>query len=299
MNDPLASQVERFADLMAHIDDPFAEPSAVLASSGLDDASYRSLVDGWRARFDRDESGSLAERFAGAYAAARAGGRREEPRSSAPENPIDPRFLNAAALAFREEAAKVALEPMPGDAPPPIALSPVILSAPVASAPEPPPPAIIAAPPVETYAEKRARFAGTMEIGHLVPRDAVPFVPAAGVQRPIDPPPAPAPPRVPTGTADISAFIPRDLLPFPGSPPPPAPPPPSAGDRPSPPFPGTADISAFIPRPATPFAAPPTAQAAPEAPPRKRLIRFDPQTGLPLPAPIWVDLPPEPDGGKR
>ncbi len=38
-------------------------------------------------------------------------------------------------------------------------------------------------------------------------------------------------------------------------------------------------------RPAMPFTKAPS-----ETPPRRRLHRFDPQTGLPLPAPVWVDL---------
>jgi len=41
---------------------------------------------------------------------------------------------------------------------------------------------------------------------------------------------------------------------------------------------------------------PPAHLAPPPAPPErpKRLIRFDPQTGHPLPAPIWVDIPEDP-----
>ena len=35
----------------------------------------------------------------------------------------------------------------------------------------------------------------------------------------------------------------------------------------------------------------PFVESAPASPPRGRLHRFDPQTGLPLPAPVWVDLP--------
>jgi hypothetical protein len=124
---------------------------------------------------------------------------------------------------------------------------------------------------------------------------------------------------VPTGTADISAVIPRGLLPFPSdsAPRPPVdrpvspqePPPPSSSAVFAPPpvarppqrLAGTADISAFVPRAATPFTpTAPSPQAQPQQPaPRKRLIRFDPQTGQPLPAPIWVDLPPEAPSEKK
>lgn len=41
--------------------------------------------------------------------------------------------------------------------------------------------------------------------------------------------------------------------------------------------------------PALPFK-----QAPSEPPPQKRLHRFDPQTGLPLPVPVWVELPRKP-----
>lgn len=41
-----------------------------------------------------------------------------------------------------------------------------------------------------------------------------------------------------------------------------------------------------VPGPVMPFV-----EAPPASPPRGRLHRFDPQTGLPLPAPVWVDLP--------
>lgn len=66
--------------------------------------------------------------------------------------------------------------------------------------------------------------------------------------------------------------------------------------------------------PALPFAPPPPGVARPppegppvltdlpfqpaqadSLPPRKRLLRFDPRTGQPLPQPIWMDMPPEPE----
>ena len=73
-------------------------------------------------------------------------------------------------------------------------------------------------------------------------------------------------------------------------PPPPAPAPVIA--RPPQELAATADISAFVPRPATPFV------PAPATPPRRRLVRFDPQTGQPLAEPRWEDLP-EPEPPKR
>ena len=284
----------RLAHLAAELDDAFAIPDKVFARTGLDDAAHRRLVDGWRARFREDATGELAARFAGAYAEARAkqrSGRGRGARGEQEHRANDPRFLNTDAQAFREEAARVARDPVSADTSAmPLAPSPILSPAPPIAEPIAPRP--------------RSSFAGTMDISDAIPRDLLPFTAAPASPPAPPPPPAPAP-RAPvsTGTTDISAFVPRHLLPFPSAGPPPAPPPPSPVapiaepapqpsvviTRPPQHLAATADISAFVPRPATPFT-PPEA-----APPRKRLIRFDPQTGQPLPAPIWVDLPPEPE----
>jgi hypothetical protein len=80
-------------------------------------------------------------------------------------------------------------------------------------------------------------------------------------------PPAPMPPVAPrpafaTRTADISEHVPRNLLPF-------------TQEAPAP--------------PKAPSAPPPM----PAAPAGKRWLRFDPQTGEPLPAAVLVDVGPE------
>jgi hypothetical protein len=110
------------------------------------------------------------------------------------------------------------------------------------------------------------------------------------------------------GTADITLFVPRAPLPFaaPANPPARHAPAPPTEPWVPPPGSGTEDITSFVPRAAMPFvgapdvrapAAPPSAAAAPH--PNMRLIRFDPQTGQPLPEPRWVELPPEAPGGGR
>ena len=346
VHDRLATQVELFADLMVQMDDPFVLREAILTASSLDDGAFRSLVDAWQDRFDREANGSLAARFADAYTARRAAMLEARRRDACGEaDAADVRFLNADAQSFREDAAKVArepttedisppAEPQPADPPPSVArpsspprempsfvlaaAAPAITPAPIIT----PAPVIASAPIV---ARPPAHLAGTMAVSDAIPKSSLPFAPASAPPAP--PPPSaaspPSRPQVPTGTADISSIIPRDLLPFPSAPPAerPAPPlepfspsssalfaPPTMGvpvSRPPQHLSGTADISAFVPRAATPFAArpapPPPAPPPPAAAqlaPRKRLIRFDPQTGQPLPAPIWVDLPPEPEGQK-
>lgn len=103
------------------------------------------------------------------------------------------------------------------------------------------------------------------------------------IAEPVPLPPVVRPKPFLVGTADISAFVPRAATPFvpaalPTAPTAPLPPvvrPPSS-------ISGTTDISTFVPRAATPFA---------QGAPRRRLVRFDPQTGQPLAEPRWEDLP--------
>jgi hypothetical protein len=299
MNDSPAVRVDLFADLMAQVDDPFGDHKLALAGADLDAEGYESLVASWRARFDRDASGQLAGRFADAYAerrTRRAQQRRREASGEVP--PADPRFLNAEALSFREEAARVGREPNV----PPLPLHAVVPLAIQAQAfvPVPPTPPPMVPPPQVVRAPER--LAGTTALSAFVPRVALPFAPASmEQQRPSPPPAVPARPRVDTGTRAISAFVPRVGLPFaPGSgdqrppePPPAVPAQPRVGS-------GTTDVGAAVPRHLLPFGERPSPPAPPppapvaEAEPRRRLVRFDSQTGQPLPAPMWVDMPPEP-----
>jgi hypothetical protein len=291
MNDRLAFEVELFADLMVQIDDPFGEREAVFLAAGIDEDTYRNLVQSWRDRFDRDGA-DLASRFADRYTAKRGEVLEARRRRAGGEmDAADTRFLNADAQSFREEAAKVAREAAQEP-------QPNIVDRPAAPQREAPSFVLAAAQvaPAPPSARPPASFAGTMDISHAVPKASLPFAPP-GEARAAEPAPVSTPrPNVPTGTADISAAVPRDRLPFAdgGAP--------RSVARPPQRLAGTADISAFVPRAATPFAPPapppPASASAPPAP-RKRLIRFDPQTGQPLPAPIWVDLPPEPEGQNK
>jgi hypothetical protein len=113
-----------------------------------------------------------------------------------------------------------------------------------------------------------------------------------------------APPKVArpsdrlAGTADISDVIAKLPLPFArgsGSAPSAAAVP-SAGPKAHRIDSGTASMAAFVEGGGHVGLPPPAHLAPPPPPPErpKRLIRFDPQTGHPLPAPIWVDIPDDP-----
>lgn len=112
-------------------------------------------------------------------------------------------------------------------------------------------------------------------------------------------------------TADISAFVPRIALPFTSNPALTPQPSGSIADAPALRIGGgteTFDPRAFKPHNPLPFqptpalnapnaAPPPPAPALPAGnlAPGRRLIRFDAQTGEPLPEPYWSDAPPGAD----
>lgn len=293
---------------MAQLDDPFSHRPSVLAAAELDEARFRNLVESWRMRVEGDTRGELGERYVKAYSARRAAlhSARQRPTSGA-ESPTDARFLSKEALGFREEAALVGRHPgaesaspafsppatapapystsprvepsgvftaprLPPEAAPPPAIAPLpsapppIFYAPPAIAPYSPAPPVSAAPP--KFARPSDRLAGTADISDVIAKLPLPFahgsrsapsasaVPSAG----------PKAHRVDSGTASMAAFVE------------------GGGFHPPAPPPGNAALP------------PPAHLAPPPAPPErpKRLIRFDPQTGHPLPAPIWVDIPEDP-----
>jgi hypothetical protein len=139
-------------------------------------------------------------------------------------------------------------------------------------APYIPAPAISAAPP--KVARVAHPLAGTADISDIIAKLPLPFAHGSGSVPSAAAVPSVGPKahRVDSGTASMAAFVEGGGF----HPPAPAPPPPPQAGH------------AGLPPPA--HLAPPP--AVPERP--KRLIRFDPQTGHPLPAPIWVDIPDDP-----
>jgi hypothetical protein len=253
--------------------------------------------------------------------------------------PTDPRLLHTEAQSSEEEAAhvardsstpwrttsrleekKVLYEDDVTQKSPPVLPSYVLMQpvAPTAS------PSIDVMIPIPLEPRSPAALAGTADISAAVRRAALPFAPQ-GSSTALPAVPAQFQPilRPFTGTTDISTAVARakEILPFEQqhgvSPPPPTGSMPPVM-RPPPHLSGTIDVGAHVPLASLPFAlGSPAGGPAPVAPPRghtpfenpalatsspaprRRLIRFDPQTGQPLPEPTWVDLPPEPVGHRK
>ncbi len=287
---------------MAQLDDPFSHRPSALAAAGLDEARLRNLIDSWRMRLEGDTHGELGERFTKAYSARSAALHAARQRTMVgADDPTDPRFLTKEALGFREEAALVGRPPSAESATPP-APAPIqdhvpttappraepsgVLVAPRPTSEPPPAPAPSYYPPAPapayctpvpapapaqyapapsaqpSYLRPAERLAGTADISSVVAKLALPFArsaesaPAHQASFPA------ASPRIDSGTADTSSVVRGLGIPFPGS-----------------------------------ASNPPPAHLAPPPLPAKRpqrLIRFDPQTGHPLQAPIWVDVPEDP-----
>ena len=276
---------------MALLDDPFSHRASALAAAELDEARFRNLVESWRMRVEADTHGELGDRYTRAYSARRAAlhAARQRQVNGAGVGAEDARFLSKEALGFREEAALVGRQPgaasaspafsppAPQAAPPPAiaalpSAAPPVYYAPPASptmAPYIPIPPVAVAQP--KFARPSDRLSGTADISDIVAKIALPFAHGSGSAPSSAAVPSAGPKahRVDSGTASMAAFVEGGGFH------------PSA---PSAPLHGNAALP------------PPAHLAPPPAPPErpKRLIRFDPQTGHPLPAPIWVDVPEDP-----
>ena len=169
--------IEGFAELVAALDDPFAEEAEVLRAAGLDEESWEAIVKRWMDQAAlANPTDDLAARFAKIYAEARqrqATGSAAEP---APDTePTDTGFLSAEAQPWRAEAAMVgrdiALEPLPRAASvhPPTPVDTV--ECPVWR-PRPALPFHSAATPSHAAAD------ATLEPGAHLPLPALPFGPA-------------------------------------------------------------------------------------------------------------------------
>lgn len=254
----------------------------------LNEAQLQELVQSWAARLAAAPDDGLSLRYAEAYAAA-AEGLRQARRASSVQTPLhDSRFLNADVSTFREAAAEVALTAPTNSS---------TLST-RDSTLAPMPAVVTAVPPAPT-------------LSRASPWAAAPPVPGSSVNPRLDqtalaltPTPAADHEDV-DSTAPIPILSPRPALPFvPGE----ATPPPSgrAALRSPPVGSGTADISSFVPRDLFPFSGNTRSSSPPGPPPTtgepvstgRRLMYFDPQTGLPLAHPVWVDSPPDPKDSK-
>ncbi|WP_437827614.1 hypothetical protein [Sorangium sp. So ce1153] len=321
------TSVEDFAALRALLDDPFADAAASLARAGLDEPSYVALTAAWRARLAREceTDSDLGRRFAMAYRKASTARRARAGKEDAVRQE-DARFLNRDAQPWRAEAAQVALLPNSTSSQ---------LGGAAGSAQAAP---VAGAAATRDNPAAIANW-GQSGGPNLVVANAWPATPGWVAPRaaplPAQAPLAEVPPLVPdveeiapssndepwetatmmtpsstseaweTGTLPVSSSEPgRPALPFFTG----------LASRTSPAPPARSSLAGLPFQPSSPGEAErsiPPQVAAPEhvdatvpllsasVPPRKRLMRFDPQTGNPLPFPVWVDVPPDGDEEKK
>lgn len=129
------ADIESFAELAGALDEPFADRAALLGAAALDERSLAELRARWQVEIRRSAE-LLAPRYAAAYA--RAAGAARAVRRGAAERPgVDPRFLNAEAQPWREEAAAVPLQATAAQvAPAPASVRASVVSPPPLDEPE-------------------------------------------------------------------------------------------------------------------------------------------------------------------
>lgn len=116
--------VQRFAEIMAALADPFAERASVLSAKGHDAASWAHVEQEWTRRIEQDPTGELGAAFGQAFTQANRAKTAEN--VIAPATPRSAQFLSAEPQPWRKEAAAVQLDGS-GEAPPllsPLALDP-------------------------------------------------------------------------------------------------------------------------------------------------------------------------------
>lgn len=191
--------VESFAELVARLDDPFADRDQVMARADLDERGLQALYARWGTRLQDD--GEAVQRFARTYARAR--GAQSAPAALAADH--DPRFLSQVAQPWRDDAAAVSIA-VSGDAPPLSGTSAATSAAP------------------RTHREPE-RFAGwdradeTAELRLDPTESTLPFQPGARrlsvALAPTEAQPAPKPRQDPTDeTIELRVFVRRPDLPF-------------------------------------------------------------------------------------
>jgi hypothetical protein len=148
--------IERFAEISALLDDPFAEEDEVLRALGLDADGWDEIEARWLLRLRAEDAAPLGKRFGKAYreTVERLKGVAPSTEEIADTEPEGPGFLTPDAQPWRAEAAAVGRAAV-GAAPPLLA------------APEPASPRTVrAAPPVVDVA---ATFTGAAPTGPALP----------------------------------------------------------------------------------------------------------------------------------
>lgn len=281
--------VEAFAALCAGLDDPFADRAALLASARLDERGFAELQEQWATKLGTNGE-DVRARFAAAYSAARARGPKAiVTTSEAPEPPREEEIPPTARAVTPPDKVPVGGSPSAPASPPALEL-PSFMKA---DAPEPtagrpaaaptvaPQPAI--APPRR---EPLSTETGAIDVSELL-KATVPFAPDAPSKMAVATVPhgpiekAPRHESTETVEFDLSALL-KERGPMPFQKPVARPktlPLPIAGRSGGP-------ESPVAPSPAAPQAA----ASVESMGVRRRLIRFDPQTGTPLLTPYWEEL---------
>jgi hypothetical protein len=107
--------VQRFAEIMAALADPFAERALVLSAAGHDAASWARFEKEWTDHLEQDTTGELGAMFGQAFAQATRA--KLAANDSAQTSPCAMHFLSAEPQPWRNEAAAVQLNAS-GEAPP-------------------------------------------------------------------------------------------------------------------------------------------------------------------------------------
>ncbi len=257
--DSPADSVGAFAALCAALDDPFADRPAVLGTCRLDEAGFARLQERWAERFIADVDG-LGARFAEAYAAARAGG---DSPSAAP--------VNEEHAAIAMDQAPAAVDEIPATDRAPEAQAPVSSAvapetpAPVEASRAAVVPSFMKASPLASQAPRQPLSTETLAVDFSeLLKAAVPFDPSAPSKMAV----ATVPGAIPGGSPKAPKCESTETVEF--------------------------DVATLLEgRAPVPFDKPVKRQGVAQeaASPRRRLIRFDPQTGAPLAAPYWQELP--------
>lgn len=253
-----AESIESFAIVLAQLDDPFADRGAVFASEGITEQAFGVLQEQWAARLLHDTT-DLRVRFADAYTAVR------RPADS-PLRSMEP--APSPAIQGEQTASEHAI-PLHAVLEPARLIVPSFMKPqePAPSAPEP-----VQAPPAEPARAAHWAETGPIDL-HQVLKPSVPFDASASSKMAVPTAPSASPPK--TRSLDGTETVELDLVAFLRA----------RKAAPAPPAPARAAV--------TSPAVPPVASPQETSSPRRRLIRFDPQTGAPLATPYWEDLPDE------
>ncbi|APR86121.1 hypothetical protein A7982_12294 [Minicystis rosea] len=178
--------IERFAELSALLDDPFADEHEILHAFGLDAEAWDAIEARWiaRMRAGDGDAESLARLFGKSYRETTQRVKHGDASKVDVDDtlPTGAAFLSTEAQPWRDEAATVGRD-LTATPPPLLDAQPIPPAPPTRPTGAPPPPAV----------------ADTLETSHPLPVPPLPFH---------------APSATPNETLELGAILPRPTLPF-------------------------------------------------------------------------------------